>query len=417
MVLKQSYTSLIKSIGPGFLLAGAAIGVSHLVQATRAGAEYGFVLLGALIIACLTKYPFMEFGPRYTSTTGKSLIEGYKGIGQWALQLYFIISIGSAFIIQAAVTLVTAGLAEYLFRLGISVFGWSCIILSLCILILWIGRYKTIDRLMKLLISGLTIATLIAVFLALDNEKNTNLFSFTHPDLWQVSSIAFIIAFMGWMPIPVDASVWHSIWTKEKNKQYLNNSTKNSLLDFNIGYLSASFIGLLFFLLGVLVFFGREIELSTTAVGFSGQLIEMYQYSIGEWSKTIIAIAAFFAMFSTTLAVTDAYPRVFDEYIKLQIKTVKHSKNRYVLLLIFISILSLGLLYFFSNSFTVFIDFATGLAFLTSPIIAWLNLKLVTADDFPKNEKLKPVYLWFSKICLWFLICFGLFYLGFHLIT
>ncbi|QTY27779.1 Nramp family divalent metal transporter [Flavobacterium sp. CS20] len=415
--MKQSFTSLVKSIGPGFLLAGVAIGVSHLVQATRAGAEYGFVLIGALIIACLTKYPFMEFEARYTSATGKSLIEGYKGIGQWALQLYFFVSIGSAFITQVAVTLVTAGLAEYLFRLGISIFGWSCIILSVCIIILWLGRYKTIDRLMKLLISGLTIATLIAVFLAIDNEKNTKLFSYAHPDLWQVSSIAFIIAFMGWMPIPVDASVWHSIWTKEKNKQYLNNSTKNSLIDFNIGYLSASFIGLLFFLLGVLVFFGREIELSTTAVGFSGQLIEMYQYSIGEWSKTIIAIAAFFAMFSTTLAVTDAYPRVFDEYTKLQLKTSKQSKYRYVLFLFLISILSLGLLYFFSNSFTVFVDFATGLAFLTSPIIAWLNLKLVTTDDFPQNQKLKPIYLWFSRICLWFLVCFGLFYLGFHLLT
>ncbi|NBC56723.1 MAG: divalent metal cation transporter [Bacteroidetes bacterium] len=415
MNLRQSFIKLIKSIGPGFLLAGAAIGVSHLVQATRAGAEFGFVLIWALVLACITKYPFMEFGPRYTSSTGKTLIEGYKDIGQWALQLYFIISIGSVFIIQAAVTLVTAGLAEYLFQTGISIFGWSCIILSLCIIILWIGRYKTIDRLMKLLISGLTLATLIAVFLAVGNEKNTYLFNYTHPDLWTVSSLAFIIAFMGWMPIPVDASVWHSIWTKEKNKQYLNNSTKNSLLDFNIGYLSASFIGLLFFLLGVLVFFGRDIVISTTAVGFSGQLIEMYQYTIGEWSKTIIAVAAFFAMFSTTLAVTDAYPRVFDEYLKHRSQSTNAHKSHYILLLFIIAVLSLTLLYFFSNRFTIFIDFATGVAFLTTPIIAWLNLKLVTTSNFPKDNRLKPIYYWFSQVCLWFLVVFGVFYLGLNL--
>jgi len=413
--LRQSFTKLIRSIGPGFLLAGAAIGVSHLVQATRAGAEYGFILIWALVLACLTKYPFMEFAPRYTSATGKTLIEGYKGIGNWALQLYFFVSISSVFIIQAAVTLVTAGLAEYLFRFGISIFGWACIIISLCIIILWIGRYKTIDRLMKILISGLTVATLIAVFLAIGNEKNTNLFNYTYPDLWQVSSLAFIIAFMGWMPIPIDASVWHSIWTKEKNKLFIGSTTKNSLIDFNIGYLAASFIGLLFFLLGVLVFFGRDINISTTAVGFSSQLIEMYQYSIGEWSRTVIAIAALFAMFSTTLAVMDAYPRVFDEYIRLQSKSDKKPKHRYVILLILISILSLALLYFFSTSFTLFIDFATGLAFLTSPFIAWLNLKLVTASSFPKNSQPKPVYYWFSRICLWFLVCFGVFYLGLHI--
>lgn len=31
--------TILKNIGPGFLLAGAAIGVSHLIQATRAGAD------------------------------------------------------------------------------------------------------------------------------------------------------------------------------------------------------------------------------------------------------------------------------------------------------------------------------------------------------------------------------------------
>lgn len=413
--MPQSFSSLIKSIGPGFLLAGAAIGVSHLVQATRAGAEYGFILIWALVIACLTKYPFLEFGSRFTAATGKSLIEGYKGIGSWAIKLYFWISIGSAFIIQAAVTLVTAGIAEYLFDTGMSIFAWCCIILSGCILILWIGRYKTVDGLMKILISTLTVTTLIAVFLALGDDKNTALFSYEYPDIFKVSSIAFIIAFMGWMPIPVDASVWHSIWTKEKNKNYPENTFRNNSLDFNIGYLSASFIGLLFFLLGVLVFFGRDIQLSDSAVGFSGQLVEMYKLTIGNWSRILIAIAALFAMFSTTLAVVDAYPRVFNEYITLQLKSTWSSSTRYIVLLLIIALLSLILLYFFSTSFKVFIDFATGLAFLTSPIIAWLNLKLVTSSKFPEENKPKKFYMWFSRVCLWFLIAFGVFYLGFQI--
>ena len=42
---------LLLAVGPGILMAGAAIGVSHLVQATRAGADYGFSLLWLLILA------------------------------------------------------------------------------------------------------------------------------------------------------------------------------------------------------------------------------------------------------------------------------------------------------------------------------------------------------------------------------
>ena len=36
--------SIFSSLGPGLLFVGAAIGVSHLVQSTRAGAEFGFGL-------------------------------------------------------------------------------------------------------------------------------------------------------------------------------------------------------------------------------------------------------------------------------------------------------------------------------------------------------------------------------------
>ena len=52
--------NLIRSLGPGLLWAGAAIGVSHLVQSTRAGAIYGFQLVLIILLINLFKYPFFE---------------------------------------------------------------------------------------------------------------------------------------------------------------------------------------------------------------------------------------------------------------------------------------------------------------------------------------------------------------------
>ena len=75
-----SKKNLIKTLGPGILFASTAIGVSHLVQSTRAGADYSFGLIAAIIIANLLKYPFFEFGSRYANSTGTSLIDGYKNI-------------------------------------------------------------------------------------------------------------------------------------------------------------------------------------------------------------------------------------------------------------------------------------------------------------------------------------------------
>ena len=53
---------IISKLGPGLLFAGAAIGVSHLVQSTRAGAEFGWGLIWALILVNIFKYPFFQYG-------------------------------------------------------------------------------------------------------------------------------------------------------------------------------------------------------------------------------------------------------------------------------------------------------------------------------------------------------------------
>jgi len=53
----------LRSFGPGLLWAGSAIGVSQLVQSTRAGADAGFGLTGVILFALILKYPFFAFGP------------------------------------------------------------------------------------------------------------------------------------------------------------------------------------------------------------------------------------------------------------------------------------------------------------------------------------------------------------------
>jgi len=101
--------SLKKTLGPGILFASTAIGVSHLVQSTKAGALFGFGLLWAVLIANILKYPFFEYGSRYANATGKSIIDGYLKLSKWALWCYFLITIGSMFFVCAAVAKVTTG--------------------------------------------------------------------------------------------------------------------------------------------------------------------------------------------------------------------------------------------------------------------------------------------------------------------
>lgn len=189
--------SFLQSLGPGLLFAGAAIGVSHLVQSTKAGAEFGFGLLWALLLVHIFKYPFFQFGPRYAAATGETLLDGYKKLGKGVLAIYYVINFATMFTIQAAVTIVTAGLASQLFGITSNLVLWSSILMLISILFLVIGKYKLLDNLMKYIIIILTISTIAAVSVALFSSKEAFDVSQILPS--GTVEITFLIAFLGWM--------------------------------------------------------------------------------------------------------------------------------------------------------------------------------------------------------------------------
>ena len=187
----------LKKLGPGLLFAGAAIGVSHLVQSTRAGADFGWGLLWALVLSNLFKYPFFQFGARYALATHKSLLDGYAHLGKTYLWIFFFLSLATMFTIQTAVTIVTSSLASILFGFTLDLVTWSILITLICLFFLLRGSFKILDKIIKWIIIILTLSTFIAVFLAAGQSHENIPFSQVFP---QRSSILFLAAFMGWMP-------------------------------------------------------------------------------------------------------------------------------------------------------------------------------------------------------------------------
>ena len=296
-----------KKLGPGIMFAGAAIGVSHLVQSTRAGADYGFGLIWALLLINLIKYPFFAFGVHYTSRTSEDLLTAFSKMGRWVLVVFFMLTLCTMFTFQTAVTIVTAGIATSLTGIGTPVL-WAGLILLACFMILLRGRFAVLDTVMKYVVLALTITTVMALIFAWSNTTSSPSWAQTVPTT--TAGIAFLIAFMGWMPAPLDLAIWQSLWAVEKKQ--LDPELKSSQVrwDFNIGYSTTIIIGLSFILLGGIVMFDQGQEFSNSGAIFANQLISMYTDSLGQWSKVFIGIAAFTTMFSTSLSTLDGSPRV-----------------------------------------------------------------------------------------------------------
>lgn len=399
----------IKNLGPGLLFAGAAIGVSHLVQSTRAGADFGFGLLWALILVNIFKYPFFQYGPRYATATGESLIDGYKKLGNWVLITYFILTFLTMFTIQAAVTIVTAGLAHNLFGLTPNLTVWSVIITLICLSILIIGRYKALDYTMKIIISVLSVSSVIAVIIAL---SKTNYDYSLSPQIPQTTlEVVFLIAFLGWMPAPLDVSTWHSIWTLEKNKESGNSfNAKKALTDFNIGYITTIFLGICFMALGALVMYNSVEDINPGASGFAKQLIGLYTDNLGKGAAVFIGIAAFTTMFSTTLTTLDASPRAMAKTSQLLT-----GKKELYFYWGWISLLAMGtlmILSLFKTSMITFVKIATILSFLTAPFYAIANFILVKGKHMPEKHRPSTKMKALSYFGILFLIVFSIWYLS-----
>jgi Mn2+/Fe2+ NRAMP family transporter len=397
----------LSKLGPGLLFAGAAIGVSHLVQSTRAGADFGWGFIWALILVNLFKYPFFQYGPRFTVATNTSLLDGYYKLGKGYLRAYFVLNIATMFTIQTAVTIVTAGLASQIFGVSDNLVYWSVTITLICTVILWIGKYATLDRIVKWVILTLTITTIIAVGLA--SIKNT-----TPLSLVQIfpaeTNLLFLIAFMGWMPAPMDISIWHSLWTIEKNKELSSKVTmKESLFDFNVGYWVTLILGACFMGLGVFVMFGTGTEFSSQGGVFASQLINLYTSTIGTGVYFLIAIAALTTMFSTTITTLDASPRAMNKTIELLYP--KRKRSDYKLWLLILAGGTISIFIFLLSEMGLLIRIATVLSFITAPFYAFLNFKLVRSDQMPKKDKPGKGLQILSVLGLLFLTSFAVGYL------
>jgi Mn2+/Fe2+ NRAMP family transporter len=387
--------AFVKALGPGLLFAGAAIGASHLVQSTRAGAHYGLALLLVVIAANIVKYPAFSFAPRYTAATGVSLLEGYRRQGRWALMLYGAVTLLSVFTIQAAVTFVTAGLAIALLGTSWDPLWLSAIIMLFCLGLLRVGSYHWLDVIVKIAVGLLTVGTVVATLLVLSHIDWQQALWPSQATLADAKKFFFIAALIGWMPTAIDLSIWHSLWTLAKRRDTGHKpSVTESLLDFNIGYVGTAILGVCFVLLGAGVVYGRGIELPGPPHLFSAAVIGLYTEILGEWARPVFGSACFLVMFSTTLTVVDGFPRAISAFFdRLRWSEEEgepvgsSSGHTYWISASVISIGALLILSQFLANLKNLVDLATTISLVTAPPLAWLNHRAVFGKDLQGPDR------------------------------
>lgn len=407
-----------RSFGPGLLWAGAAVGVSHLVQSTRAGADAGFALAGVIAAALLFKYPFFEFGPRYAAATGESLVEGYRRIGWWAVWAYFLLTIATAVIIVSAIALFSGFLTVALFGLPASgAVTAAGVLYGLCALLLRGGRFRLLDLSIKVILIALSVTTLVASAYALPRADFSTLALWPDPGPGGVTSLGFVLALAGWMPSAIDIAVWSSLWTLAKDQASATRTrVVTAQADFLVGYLGTAVLAFAFLVLGAAVMFGSGRAFSAQGAVFAIQLADLYAETLGAWARPFVMIAAVTAMVSTLLTVVDGFPRAVARSVAVMRgpavgDAAMDTGRPYWWAMAIIGLVTMLILSRFAGTLTTLVDFATVVSFLTAPVLGYLNLRVVTSPAMPVEHRPGPAMLGLAYCGLVLLAGFGTVYL------
>jgi len=420
-------------LGPGLLFAASSVGTSHLVQSTRAGADYGLAMFGLILLACFIKYPAFRFGTDYAAATGSTLVDSYFRQGRWAVAVYTLEVLVTMFVATAAVGIVSAGLINSVLSLAIPARWLTCGLLVLCAAVLISGRYQLFEKLTKGLVALFMVLILVAVGLTLPKLQiqATSMAPVLQPEH---STLLFMVALAGWMPTAISASVFQSLWVCAKSKALGRPLTlAEARFDFNFGYISTILLAFCFMVLGAVLMFQPGEAVADNASGFATQLISLFTQSIGQFAYPIIALVAVAVMLSTLLALLDACPRAVGAMLTYRKQSggsaktlsieatieqsVAHEDRFYTLLLVAQCLGAMTVLMLFMSSFKDFIDFATSVAFLTAPVLAVMNHRAIYAPEVPDSARPSPLMRLWSLLGIIVMGLFGLCYIYFGILN
>lgn len=337
----------------------------------------------------------------------KSLIEGYAEKGKGWLAVFFVLNVFSAIVNTAGVGILCAAILYNVFLngLGLSISQLTTIIIVIIWAMLLIGGYRFLDSLAKWVMTALTLATVLAVVVALFKHREY-VPNFEAPTPWRMAALPFIVSLMGWMPCPIEISAINSMWSVEKRKT-VNMSEKDAVFDFNIGYIGTAILALIFCALGALIQFGSGEEVQSASAAYIAQFVNMYTEVLGEWARFLIILIAFLCIFGTVITVIDGYSRANNESLRLLLGKEESSQKALYAWMTVTAAVGLIIVYLFAGNVATMLRFAMIASFITTPFFGYLNYSLVNN----KEHQIKPWLKVLSIIGLIYLFGFALFFI------
>ncbi|WP_298533715.1 Nramp family divalent metal transporter [uncultured Algibacter sp.] len=228
-----------KNMGPGPLVAAAFIGPGTVTVCTLAGVGFGYALLWAMLLSIIATIGLQEMAARLGIISQKGLSEIIREeLRNPVMKVFAIILILSAIVIGNAayeagnISGGVLGLETILGNESIDVFGfslnlWSVLIGGFAFILLYLGNYKVLEKVLVFLVILMSLAFLITAIMT--KPSISGIINGTFIPRLSQDSLLTVIALIGTTVVPYNlflhASLVKEKWHKRTDLMYARKDT------------------------------------------------------------------------------------------------------------------------------------------------------------------------------------------------
>ena len=369
----------MKRFGPGMLVAAAFIGPGTVTTASIAGANFGFVLMWALLLSIIVTFVLQEMSSRLGIVSGLGLSEALRSsVNNQFFKSFLMILIVSALGIGNAAFEVgnITGAAIGLSQIGNLSISSSVLIIGILVLILLGTRiFKMLEQILTVLVVIMSLLFLLTMItIEIDYSK---LLRGLFIPTFTASSLLTIMALIGTTVVPYNlflhADASKRKWKDQEVTQALNNSRVDTAISIGLGGL----ITLAIMSTSAVAFFGSTIEMSPE------NLARQLEPILGSYSSYIFNFGLFVAGITSAITAPLAASIAVTEALGW-----KNDPNSFRFQLVWIIILLIGvLLAYFGTKPLQAILFAQATNALLLPFLALFLFYVVNNSRLMGSHK------------------------------
>lgn len=369
----------MRRFGPGMLVAAAFIGPGTVTTASIAGANFGFVLMWALLLSIIVTFVLQEMSSRLGIVSGLGLSEALRSsISNHFLKAFLMILIVSALGIGNAAFEVgnITGAAIGLSQISSLSISSSVLIVGILVLILLGTRiFKMLEQILTVLVVIMSLLFLLTM-ITIEIDYSKLLRGLFIPTV-TASSLLTIMALIGTTVVPYNlflhADASKRKWKDQEVTQALNNSRADTAISIGLGGL----ITLAIMSTSAVAFFGSSMEIS------SENLARQLEPILGSYSSYIFNFGLFVAGITSAVTAPLAASIAVTEALGW-----KNDPSSFRFKLVWIIILLIGLLFaYFGTKPLQAILFAQATNALLLPFLALFLFYVVNNSRLMGSHK------------------------------